>query len=99
MSIVPYTAIAIAQVNSIVSGRSQLSPTTAPTTPQNGSSKVTFNELPEAVKKTVKEQAGSNEINDIDKNVKNGKAVYEVGFKKNGQQTEILVNEDGSLQK
>ena len=72
-------------------------PVTAPAA--NESRKVQFFELPAAVQKTVREQAGAAEIEDIDKETRNGKTVYEAAFKKDGKNTELRVNEDGSLAK
>ncbi len=73
--------------------------TPAPVTVANESRKVQFYELPAAVQKAVRDQAGSAEIEDIDKETRNGKTTYEAAFKKDGKNVELRVNEDGSLAK
>lgn len=64
-----------------------------------GNAKISFDELPAAVQKTLKAQAGSAQIEDIDRETRSGKTTFEVGFKKNGNHIEIKVLEDGSLVK
>jgi uncharacterized membrane protein YkoI len=59
--------------------------------------KVKLSELPAAVQTAVKAQTGSAEIEDIDKEIRNGRVVYEVAFKRNGQHTELLVGADGTV--
>jgi uncharacterized membrane protein YkoI len=59
--------------------------------------KVKLSELPAAAQTAVKAQAGSAEIEDIDKEIRNGRVVYEVAFKRNGQHTELIVGADGSV--
>jgi len=54
-------------------------------------------DLPAAVQKTVKEQQGGREVADIDKEMWNGKAVYEVEFKEKGPNSRIYVATDGSM--
>jgi uncharacterized membrane protein YkoI len=56
-----------------------------------------LNELPAAVQKTVKEQQAGREIADIDREMWNGKAVYEVEFKEKGPNSRIHVASDGSM--
>ncbi|MDQ6631248.1 MAG: PepSY-like domain-containing protein, partial [Verrucomicrobiota bacterium] len=74
-------------------------PAPTPATPPAVSGKVTFDQIPAAVQNTVKSQINPSEINDIDREVKPGKqTVYEVGFKRNGQQTELRINEDGTME-
>lgn len=70
---------------------------TVPGTAGLASGKVQFSELPRAVQRTVKSQVGAAEVEDIDRNVRDGKTTYEVAFKKNGVNTELLIAEDGSL--
>jgi len=62
------------------------------------SRKITYNELPETVKKMVDTRVQSAEINDIDRQVKNGQTTYEIGFKQNnGQQQELVISDDGRI--
>lgn len=65
--------------------------------PLSGTTKVQMNELPAAVQNTIKAQAGAAPIEDIDKGTLNGRVVYEVAFKKDGQHTELRVAEDGTV--
>lgn len=65
----------------------------------DGSGKVQFSELPAAVQKTLRDQAGAAAIEDIDRETKGGKTTYEAAFKKNGVNTEVRVSEDGTIVK
>lgn len=56
-----------------------------------------LNDLPAAVQKTVKEQQAGREVADIDKEMWNGKDVYEIEFKEKGANSRIHVASDGSL--
>ena len=56
-----------------------------------------FEELPPAVQKTVREQAGAQKIADIDRETRTGRIVWEVEFEKAGKNTEIHVADDGTL--
>ena len=56
-----------------------------------------LNDLPAAVQKTVKEQQAGREVADIDKEMWNGKQVYEVEFKEKGPNSRIYVASDGSI--
>ena len=56
-----------------------------------------LDQLPAAVQKTVKEQQAGREIADIDREMWNGKAVYEVEFKEKGPNSRIHVASDGSM--
>ena len=56
-----------------------------------------FNDLPAAVQKTVKEQQSGREVADIDKEMWNGKAVYEVEFKEKGANSRLHIASDGSM--
>lgn len=56
-----------------------------------------FEELPPAVQKTVREQAGGQPIADIDRETRTGRTVWEVEFEKAGRNTEIHVADDGTL--
>src|SRR5687767_711594 len=54
-------------------------------------------DLPPAVQKTVRQQAGANKIADIDRETRTGRIVWEVEIEQQGRNTEIHVAEDGSL--
>ena len=56
-----------------------------------------FEDLPPAVQKTVREQAGTSKIADIDRETRTGRIVWEVEIEQQGRNTEIHVAEDGSL--
>jgi len=56
-----------------------------------------LSDLPVAVQKQVKEQQAGREIADIDKEMWNGKAVYEVEFKEKGPNSRIYIASDGSM--
>lgn len=62
------------------------------------SGKISFNELPEAVRKTLETRVKSGEINDVERLVKNGEATYEIGFKQGDQrQQELVLSQDGRI--
>lgn len=65
--------------------------------PLAGGTKVQFNDLPPAAQNAIKAQAGSAQIEDIDKGTLNGRTVYEAAFKRDGQHTELRVAEDGTI--
>ena len=59
---------------------------------------VQMSSLPEAVQKTIKDKAGNNEIEKIEKKTEEGKTVYQAHVKKSGgEEVEIKVAEDGKL--
>jgi len=59
--------------------------------------KIKFSEAPEAVQKTLTEQAGGARIDTVDKESKDGKTVYEADAMINGTNYEIVVGADGKL--
>lgn len=59
--------------------------------------KVQFENLPRPLQDAIRAQAGSAPIEDIDMQMKDGAAVYEVAFKRNGQHTEMRFGPDGKL--
>ena len=61
------------------------------------SRKVSYNELPEVVKKAADARLKNAEVNDVDRMVRDGKATYEIGFKQNGQQQELVISQDGRI--
>ena len=60
---------------------------------------VKMSDLPAAVQTTIKDKAGSNEIEKIEKKTEEGKTVYEAVVKKNGKEWSIEVNENGKFLK
>jgi hypothetical protein len=63
--------------------------------------KVQLQDLPASVQTKIRNQIGASaEINDIDREVRNGKTTYQVGFKNNGgPQNEISFNQNGDLRR
>jgi uncharacterized membrane protein YkoI len=58
--------------------------------------KVSFNDLPKPIQDNLNARPGV-EVQDIDRVTRDGKVIYEIGFKQNGQHTELQYKEDGSL--
>mgnify|MGYP001426976971 CR=1 FL=1 len=59
--------------------------------------KVSYAELPPVVKRIVDARLKGAQPNDIDRKVRNGEVSYEIGFKKDDQQHELLVSQDGRI--
>ena len=60
---------------------------------------VQMSSLPEAVQKTIKDKAGSNEIEKIEKKTEKGETVYEALINKNGKEWSIEVDANGKFLK
>jgi uncharacterized membrane protein YkoI len=60
---------------------------------------VQMSSLPEAVQKTIKDKAGSKEIERIEKKTENGQTVYEAVVKKSGKEWSIEVDANGKFLK
>ena len=60
---------------------------------------VKMSDLPAAVQTTIKDKAGSNEIEKIEKKTEDGKTVYEAVVNKSGKEWSIEVNEQGKFLK
>ena len=58
-----------------------------------------FTDLPAAVQQTVQQHGAQSEIEDIDRESRDGKTVYEIEFRRDGPNREIVVAEDGTLVK
>lgn len=56
-----------------------------------------FEDLPPAVQKTVREQAGAGKIDDIDRETRTGRVVWEIEIEQDGRDREIHVADDGTL--
>jgi hypothetical protein len=65
-----------------------------PTIPKTGMS---LTDLPEAARKTIKEQAGSNDVGDVSKKTEGTRTLYHAAFNDAGVHTSLLVDEDGKL--
>jgi len=59
--------------------------------------KVSISQVPPAVKATILNEAGANEIKEIEKKTKGGKTIYEAEWIVGGKETEVKVAEDGKL--
>ena len=60
---------------------------------------VKMSDLPAAVQTTIKDKAGTNEIEKIEKKTENGKTIYEAVVEKDGKHWSIEVNEQGKFLK
>jgi uncharacterized membrane protein YkoI len=60
--------------------------------------KVRIEEIPLEVRDKILKQTGGARIEDIDKRTQGGRTLYEVAFKRNGQHTELLFDQNGQLQ-
>ncbi len=58
---------------------------------------VKMSDLPAAVQTTIKEKAGTNEIEKIEKKTEDGKTIYEAVVEKDGKHWSIEVNEQGKF--
>jgi uncharacterized membrane protein YkoI len=56
-----------------------------------------FSDLPAAVQKAIKERAPNAKIDDIDKETRTGRVIYEVQFEEPGKNPKLHFAEDGSL--
>ncbi len=65
----------------------------------NGESEeqITLDQCPPAVQETIKIQAAGGVVKEIEKEIKDGKTVYEAEILKDGKTIEIKVAEDGTL--
>ena len=60
---------------------------------------VKMSDLPAALQKTIKDKAGSNEIEKIEKKTEEGKTVYEAVVNKKGKEWSIEVDANGKFLK
>ncbi len=58
---------------------------------------VKMSDLPAAAQTTIKEKAGTNEIEKIEKKTEGGKTIYEAVVEKDGKHWSIEVNEQGKF--
>ena len=59
--------------------------------------KVQFNQLPPAVQQAIRQKAGRVQIEDIDRETRNGQVTYEASWKTGGTQQELLLSETGTI--
>lgn len=64
---------------------------------KNTFAELKFEDLPAAVQKTVREHSRSAKINDIDREDRTGRTIYEVEFETDGMNREIHVAANGTL--
>ena len=57
----------------------------------------TVQQLPDAVKQTLKQRVPHAEIADIDKKTRNGKVVYQISFKEAGRNPKLYITDDGRV--
>jgi len=76
----------------------------APATPAAASSaatsgKIRYSDVPENVRRVADRYIDDAEVNDVDRQVKNGRTTYEIGYKRRdgGPQREVLIGEDGQI--
>jgi hypothetical protein len=62
-----------------------------------GEVKLALTEAPAAVQATIKKEAASGEVKEIEKETENGRVVYEAEVVTNGKTEEITVAEDGTF--
>ena len=58
---------------------------------------LTFDELPAPVRTTVEREVGAGQIQEIERDIKRGQAVYEIEFYDRAKKFEIEVGADGKL--
>jgi uncharacterized membrane protein YkoI len=63
----------------------------------SGGVKLPLNQAPQAVQETVTQMTHGAPVEDFERGMANGRTVYEAAFKRNGQNTELQVYDDGSL--
>jgi hypothetical protein len=68
-----------------------------PETPRISQTGTKLSDLPEAVQKTIKEQAGSATPGDFSKSTESGKTVYHAAFNESGVHTDLFLAEDGKI--
>ena len=56
-----------------------------------------LSDLPEAVQKAIRERSPGAKVDDIDKEMRSGRAVYEIQFAEPGKNPKLHVAEDGSI--
>jgi hypothetical protein len=65
--------------------------------PLSAGAKMAFNAAPEPVRTTVQQMANGARIEDFERGEWSGRTIYQAAFKRNGQNIELQVLDDGSL--
>ena len=63
------------------------------------SQKISYDQLPENIKRIAQSYVKDGEVNDVDRQVRNGQTTYEIGYKlrDGGSQRELVVSENGDV--
>lgn len=100
------TVLSLAVFGSGYSGHAADPKATGPATvhwnkdPLQNAQKMSFSDVPEAVKKAAQKRIGTARVEDVDKGTLNGKTIYELAYKKGKNSTktyELRVTEDGKI--
>ena len=65
--------------------------------PNENERPITWNELPQVVQETIREQAGDHQITELEEETVDGQVFYEAEWMEGGMEVEILVAADGEL--
>lgn len=65
--------------------------------PKLQKSQIGFNQLPQPVQRTIKEQAGSAQVGNLSKSQVNGKPIYRADFNRGGVRHELFITPQGQL--
>jgi uncharacterized membrane protein YkoI len=57
----------------------------------------TLNDLPQAVRNALKQRSPTAEVADIDKEIRDGRTVYEISFTEPGKNPKLFVADDGTV--
>lgn len=57
----------------------------------------TLKDLPLPVRDTLKQRAPTAEVADVDKEVRDGKTVYEISFSEPGKNPKLIIRQDGTV--
>lgn len=60
---------------------------------------VSIDQVPPAVRATIEREVGKGRLEEIERETRNGRTVYEVEFERDGKDREIHVAEDGTVLK
>jgi len=64
---------------------------------ETGNKRVTMEQVPAPAKATLLQQAGTNEIRELEEKVVDGQTVYEIEIRPDGKEVEVVVAPDGKL--
>jgi uncharacterized membrane protein YkoI len=60
---------------------------------------MTLDQVPAAVQKTIRDNGATGTLKPIKREMRDGRAQYDVEFEKSGKNTRLTINEDGTIQK